>query len=69
MENRKRVGDREGDTIVDQGLARVVTLTERKPGLLCMRRVPSGSIDTVMHAPSTRCILSLLTYTHPSAAA
>ena len=50
VEHRKRVGDWEGDTIVGKGLARVVTLVERKTGLLRMRRVPNGEADTVMRA-------------------
>lgn len=50
VEHRKRVGDWEGDTIVGRGLARVVTLVERKSGLLRMRRVPNGEADTVMRA-------------------
>lgn len=33
-----------------KGLARVVTLAERKSGLLRMRRVPNGEADTVMRA-------------------
>ena len=50
VETRKRVGDWEGDTIVGKGLARVVTLAERKSGLLRMRLVPNGEADTVMRA-------------------
>jgi len=50
VESRKRVGDWEGDTIVGKGLARVVTLVDRKSGLLRMRRVPNGEADTVMRA-------------------
>ena len=50
VESRQRVGDWEGDTIVGQGLSRVVTLVERKSGLLRMRRVPNGEADTVMRA-------------------
>lgn len=50
VEGRKRVGDWEGDTIVGNGLARVVTLVDRKSGLLRMRRVPNGQADTVMRA-------------------
>lgn len=47
---RKRVGDWEGDTIVGKGLSRVVTLVDRKSGLLRMRLVPNGEADTVMRA-------------------
>jgi IS30 family transposase len=43
-------GDWEGDTIVGKGLARVVTLVDRKSGLLRMRLVPNGEADTVMRA-------------------
>lgn len=50
VESRKRVGDWEGDTIVGKGLARVVTLVDRKSGLLRMRLVPNGEADTVMRA-------------------
>jgi IS30 family transposase len=50
VETRKRVGDWEGDTIVGKGLARVVTLVDRKSGLLRMRLVPNGEADTVMRA-------------------
>jgi IS30 family transposase len=50
VEGRKRVGDWEGDTIVGKGLSRVVTLVDRKSGLLRMRRVPNGEADTVMRA-------------------
>ena len=50
VESRKRVGAWEGDTIVGKGLARVVTLVERKTGLLRMRLVPNGQADTVMRA-------------------
>ena len=48
--SRKRVGDWEGDTIVGKGLARVVTLVDRKSGLLRVRRVPNGEAYTVMRA-------------------
>ena len=50
VETRKRMGDWEGDTIVGKGLARVVTLVDRKTGLLRMRLVPNGEADTVMRA-------------------
>ncbi len=50
VESRKRVGDWEGDTIVGMGLARVVTLVDRKSGLLRMRRVPNGEAAVVMRA-------------------
>ena len=48
--SRKRVGDWEGDTIVGKGLSRVVTLVDRKSGLLRMRLVPNGEAATVMRA-------------------
>ncbi len=50
VETRKRVSDWEGDTIVGNGLARIVTLVERKFGLLRMRLVPNGEANTVMRA-------------------
>lgn len=50
MASRKCVGDWERDTIVGKRLARVVTLVDRKSGLLHMRRVPDGEADTVMRA-------------------
>jgi IS30 family transposase len=50
VESLKRAGDGERDTIVGNGLARVVTLVDRKSGLLQMRRVPNGEADTVMRA-------------------
>jgi IS30 family transposase len=42
VDTRWRVGDWEGDTIVGQGTARLVTLVERKSGLIRIRRVPNG---------------------------
>lgn len=48
--SRKRVSDREGDTIAEKGLSRVVTLVDRKPGLLRMHRIPHGEAATVMRA-------------------
>jgi IS30 family transposase len=50
VEGRKRVGDWEGDTIVGKGLARVVTLVDRKSGFLRMRLVPNGEAATVARA-------------------
>lgn len=50
MKSRKRVGDWEGDTIMGKGLARVVTLVDRKSGLLRMCRMLNGKADTVMRA-------------------
>ncbi len=40
--SRKRVGDWEGDTLVGQGNSRIITLVERKTGLVRLRRVESG---------------------------
>lgn len=57
VESRQRVGDWEGDTIVGKGSARIVTLVERKSGLLRMRRVASGEAD-----PTRGAILKAL---HP----
>lgn len=52
--SRQRVGDWEGDTIVGKGLARVVTLVERKSGLLRIRRVANGeaasTLQAILHA-------------------
>jgi IS30 family transposase len=50
VDTRQRVGDWEGDTIVGKGLARIVTLVERKTGLLRMRRVANGESDPTMRA-------------------
>jgi IS30 family transposase len=50
VESRQRVGDWEGDTIVGKGRARVVTLVERKSGLLRIRRVANGESDSTMRA-------------------
>ena len=50
MESRKRVGDWEGDAIVGKGLARVVTLVDRKSDLLRMRQALNGEGDTVLRA-------------------
>ena len=50
VETRQRVGDWEGDTIVGKGLCRVVTLVERKSGLLRMRRVANGEATSTMRA-------------------
>lgn len=47
---RTRVGDWEGDTIVGKGAARIVTLVERKTGLVRLRRVADGSADKTMRA-------------------
>lgn len=47
---RRRVGDWEGDTIVGAGLARIVTLVERKTGLVRLRRVASGEAGPTMRA-------------------
>jgi IS30 family transposase len=47
---RKRVGDWEGDTVVGQGRARIVTLVERKSGYTRLRRVAEGTAATVARA-------------------
>lgn len=47
---RRRVGDWEGDTVVGKGLARIVTLVERKSGYSRLRCVPDGRADTVARA-------------------
>jgi len=51
VESRQRIGDWEGDTIVGKGTARIVTLVERKSGLLRIRRVANGEADP------TRCAI------------
>ena len=48
--SRRRVGDWEGDTIVGTGLARIVTLVERKTGFVRLRRVASGEAEPTMRA-------------------
>ncbi len=50
VETRQRVGDWEGDTIAGKSLFRVVTLVERKSGLLRMRRVANGEAEPTMRA-------------------
>lgn len=54
VDSRRRVGDWEGDTIVGKGLARIVTLVERKTRLVRLRRVANGTARTtalaVVHA-------------------
>lgn len=47
---RRRVGDWEGDSVVGKGLARIVTLVERKSGYVRLRRVHDGRADTVARA-------------------
>ncbi|MGH8115997.1 MAG: IS30 family transposase [Rhodanobacteraceae bacterium] len=55
VDQRRRVGDWEGDTIVGNGLARIVTLVDRKSGFARLQRVANGEADSVM-----RAILSVL---------
>ena len=50
VDARLRVGDWEGDTIVGKGLARLVTLVDRKSGLARVRKVANGEADTGMRA-------------------
>lgn len=54
VEARHRVGDWEGDTIVGQGAARIVTLVERKTGFVRLRRVACGeampTLKAIVHA-------------------
>lgn len=50
VDSRQRVGDWEGDTIVGQGSVRIMTLVERKSGLLRMRRVVSGEARPTLRA-------------------
>ena len=50
VDARERVGDWEGDTIVGKGTARIVTLVERKTGLVRLRRVASGGAEPTMRA-------------------
>jgi IS30 family transposase len=57
VEQRGRVGDFEGDTIVGKGPARLVTLVDRKSGWTRLRKVPDGTATAVAEA-----VLSVL---HP----
>jgi IS30 family transposase len=57
VEQRGRVGDWEGDTIVGKGTARIVTLVDRKSGWARLRKVPDGTATAVAEA-----VLSIL---HP----
>lgn len=50
MDARTRVDDWEGDTIVGKGLARIVTLVDRKSGFIRLRRVASGEAEPTMRA-------------------
>lgn len=50
VDKRWRVGDWEGDTVVGKGLARLVTLVDRKSGIVRIRRVANGEANTVMRA-------------------
>lgn len=50
VDARQRVGDWEGDTIIGKGAARIVTLVERKTGLVRLRRVASGGAEPTMQA-------------------
>lgn len=50
VDKRWRVGDWEGDTIVGKGLARLVTLVDRKSGMVRIRRVANGEASTIMRA-------------------
>jgi IS30 family transposase len=57
VDQRARVGDWEGDTIVGKGTARIVTLVDRKSGWARLRKVPDGTATAVAEA-----VLSIL---HP----
>lgn len=57
VEQRGRVGDWEGDTIVGKATARIVTLVDRKSGWIRLRKVPDGTATAVAEA-----VLSVL---HP----
>lgn len=50
VDARLRVGDWEGDTIVGKGVARIVTLVDRKTGFARLRRVASGEAEPTMRA-------------------
>ncbi len=50
VQSRKRVGDWEGDTIVGEGNTRIITLVERKTGLVRLRRVDSGEKEPTLRA-------------------
>jgi IS30 family transposase len=55
VEQRVRVGDWEGDTIVGKGPARIVTLVDRKSGWARLRKVPDGTATAV--AEAVLCVL------------
>lgn len=50
VEQRRRVGDWEGDTIVGRGRARLVTMVDRKSGFGRACKVRNGEANTVMRA-------------------
>ena len=60
--SRRRVGDWEGDTIVGKGTARIMTLVERKSGLLRMRRVASGEARPTLRGCAEFCVNGISVY-------
>ena len=50
LRRRKQRRQHQGNTIVGKGTARVVTLVERKTGLVRLRRVASGGAEPTMQA-------------------
>jgi IS30 family transposase len=47
INNRKRLGDLEGDTIILNGLERFYTLVDRKSGYLLLEYIPNGKAKTI----------------------
>ena len=47
IDNRERLGDFEGDTVLLNGLERLYTLVDRKSGYLIVRHTPNGEAETI----------------------
>lgn len=47
IENRERLGDFEGDTVLLNGLERLYTLVDRKSGYLFVRHILNGHAETI----------------------
>jgi len=47
IENRERLGDFEGDTVLLSGLERLYTLVDRKSGYLIVRHILNGHAETI----------------------
>lgn len=50
VDERSRLGDWEGDTVVGKGLAALVTLVERKNGIVLLRKVPRATAQLTANA-------------------